>query len=753
MLRLALFIVILLNLAACGQKGAVTDAKFVIAGLTAAETASGSVMLTAFNPKSQMIFRIKMQKESETIELPDGEWVFSLVYWDDIDTEAALKVCCGQSAATLEGKELDINLLITEANCKTTDFNQPQFLESSELQPLELNQCSSFGAPAVNCDATFGTARSAFLAFPTILLSPIDNPALDDSAPSVSSACIGIAPNDGTEALTTLLPSGSANAPIPFVIRTFTGPGCTGEETVHNFRRGLLTGDEGSLRVHDYINSLDVTRILVRSGSLAPLHASVSIPAESSYKFNLSNFVTGGTPPYAFTRTPVTGTLIGTMFSGSNAPESYTVTVTDANSITTTFALSTVIATHHTIFEGNTAIIGKWSVSRPTSQLSMLSPGVFTMVSSNVPRFLNTPLLASPSIDADKYLVIEKNSTTNRLQNPVNYDSATWVKPTGITVATQGMTDISTSQEHFLVTKTTIAGTSLYQSAGALVGNHVGSVYLKEGSSRFAALRLENDTGTCTGLVVDLQTGQNVAMSGCPLLNTGPGLHGTQYIGGGWWRVWVTRQFISGTGSGVFKIYPAWNSSLNATGDANVLGSVYSFNAQIEAADRPLFPMFNYNATRGIELASMDFPTSINLSTGTFLLDWHAREPEPNKTLMSFCNGTTDLMNISIASGLPRVTIQGSNTVQENSLQDTTLASQNRIAFKLDSGAATLFKRNDSTPATTASGMSAGTPTSGYLGRNCAGTPTYHNLGARRFGYWSTVFEDVVLKEMSNDSN
>lgn len=751
MLRLALYIVLLLNLAACGQKGAVTDAKFVIAGLTAAETASGSVMLTAFNPKSQMISRIKMQNSSETLELPDGEWVISVVYWDDIDTEAALKVRCGHSQAVLEGKELAINLELTENNCKGADFNASPFDVAGELQPLELNQCATFGSPAASCDATFGTARSAQLVFPAILLSPIDNPALNASAPSIVSSCVGIAPNNGTESLTTMLPSGSADAPIPFVIRTYSGPGCTDDVTVHNFRRGLLTGDEGSLRIHDH--ATNITRILVRSGSLEPLHASVSIPAESSYKFNLSNFVTGGTPPYSFTRAPVTGTLTGTMFSGSNAPESYTVTVTDANSIVTTFSLSTVIATHHTIFEGNGAIIGKWSVSRPTSQLSMLSPGVFSTVSSNIPRFLKTPFLASPLIEADSYLVIEKNSTTNRLQNPVNYDSATWVKPTGITVATQGMTDISLNQEHFLVAKTTIAGTSLYQSAGALVGNHVGSVYLKEGSSRFAALRLENDTGTCTGLVVDLQTGQNVAMSGCPLLNTGPGLHGTQYIGGGWWRVWVTRQFISGTGSGVFKIYPAWNSSLSATGDTNVLGSVYSFNAQLEAADRPLFPMFNYNATRGIESASMDVPTSINLSTGTFLFDWHAREPEPNKTLMSFCNGTTELMKISIASGLPRVAIQGSNFVQESSLQDTTLASQNRIAFKLDSGAATLFKRNDSTPATTASGMSAGTPTSGYLARDCAASPTYHNLGARRFGYWSTVFEDVVLKEMSNDTN
>lgn len=765
MLRLP-FIIFLLALSACGEKGKVTETKFVISGLTAStpiEFSSSSSFVTAYNPNLQLIIRQQLSSNAQTLTLPNGTWYFYVVHWNSPTIETATQVRCGLVKEALTGAPLSLNLTVTMPECVTNNFNAPQFTDGANLQPLKLNQCETFGLPSDNCTATPGTILSVKITFPNIQLSPVDAPAV--SASSIGSDCIATG-GDGEINLSSIFPSGSNIAPVPFTIRAFSDAVCGTATRSYTFRRGLLTADQGDLRVYDFTTT---TRILVRDGALIPLHASLVLPAESSYRFNMNNFFSGGTPPYTFSITGSCGALSGPWYSSSGTSGgSCGMTATDALSNTATFSFATVQAAHHTIFTNTASITGKWGVLRPSTQQSMeFAPGTLEVVGPDLPRFHNTQPFGVTA--ADRYLIIEKNSTVNLLEVPANYMSGQWVKPATITVDPIGTTDISVSLPHFRISKIGAPDGSIYQILPDRGGNHVASVYLKQGTSRYAGLRLENLTGACTGLVVDLQNGATQEMNGCPLLNTGPGLHGSQYIGNGWWRVWVTRTFISGAGGGfggVFKIYPAWNTTFSNVENITATGSIFSFIPQLEGADRPLFPMAVFNQQRGPELASMESSELANINTlasgeplasGTFLLDWHSREPEPNKRLMSFCSGTTNLMDISIVGsgvdGRPRVSF-GTPSVQSGTPQDISQASQNRIAFKLQSGAARLFKRDDATPVTQPTGMgTTTTPTNIILGADCAATPVIHNLGVRRFGYWTVSFEDVVLREMSNGAN
>jgi hypothetical protein len=757
MLRPSLILALLILLCACGQKKQATETKFVISGVEASstDTVNGSLMVSAFNPATRQFLRVKMGASAQSLTLPNGSWFFSGVYWDDTNTEGA-QVHCALAQAELNGQEVSIDLSLTVNTCKQAVFTQPAFLDAGELQAIQVNQCDSFGALSANCATTPGVVASFKIVFLPYALSTLERPSFDLSG-SISSNCIDTALS-GVVSSATLIPSGSTNVPIPFVIQTFSSAGCSPSDFVSqfNFTHGLLTGDTGNTRVHDFNSTTDVTRLLIKDGSIGPLHATVAIPAETNYKFDLRNFVSGGRPPYTFSRSPVSGSLSGTIFGGSGAADVYTITATDADGVVTTFTLNTVVKSHHSIFSN--IVAGSWTVNRSSSNYSMNAPGVLSEVAPGVARFINTD--ASGAVPADRYLLNEK-PTSNLLTAPVDFTNAAWTS-SSITRTNQGATQINNDHPHFLLDKTTggVSGT-MTQDLPARGGNHVGSIYLKMGTSRFAGLRLENPThptNACTGIVIDLVTGDTTAMAGCPFMS-GIGLRGSQYLGNGWWRVWVTRQFMS-TYTGKFIVYPAWNpgTSLSPAEVTSATGTILAFNPQLEGGDRPTTAN-PYVAARSNEFIENTANVgNFSLSSGTFLLDWHAREPEPNKRLLSFCNASTRVMEIGITSGRARVTGQFSSVspfytwgVQAANLQDISASSQNRIAFKVG-GSIRLFNRGESAPVAVTGDFPATAFTRLLIGGDC-NTGNIHNVGIRRFGFWAVQFEDVVLKEMANDTN
>jgi hypothetical protein len=392
----------------------------------------------------------------------------------------------------------------------------------------------------------------------------------------------------------------------------------------------------------------------------------------------------------------------------------------------------------------------------------MNTVGVLTEVGASVPRFVNTGAIGA--VPVDKYLVNEK-PTSNLLTAPVDFTNGSAWTLASITRTSQGATLISPSHPHFLLDKSTggVSGT-ITQTLLSRAGNHVGSIYLKKGTSRFAGLRLENPTyatNPCTGIVIDLDTGDTTAMGGCPFLS-GIGLHGSQYIGNGWWRVWVTRQFIA-TYTGRFIVFPAWSpagGSLSPVEVNSATGTILAFNPQLEGGSNRPTTANSYPTTRSNETVENTANIgNFSLSSGTYLLDWHALEPtQPNKRILSFCNASTRVMEIGITNNRVRVTGQFSSTapfytwgVQAANQQDVSPSSQNRIAFKVG-GSIRLFNRGESAPVAVAGNFPATALTRALIGGDCD-TGQIHNVGIRRFGFWAAQFEDVVLKEMANDSN
>lgn len=758
MLQSLLLSTLLLLLSACGQPGKVTETKFVISGAVSAtpiDFITSQAIVTAFSLSTQQIVRVRLSGNTQSLTLPNGTWTFSVVHWDNLNTEGA-QVRCGVTKEELTGEPVSLDVSVTVAECRSLSFNESQFDTGSALQPLELNQCATFGLASDNCDLTPGQVRSVKLTFPNILLSSLFSPALDVASGSVSSGCIDISVGDGSVNLATKLPSGSANAPIPFVIRAFSSPGCTGADNIYIFHRGLLSLDRPERRVHDYIPT-NTTRILIRDGSIAALHAPLVLPAETSYKFNLNNFFTGGTTPYTFTQTGSCGSLTGSMFSGNGASTGGCgITATDANSNTATFTFSTVQKATHTIF--STPAAGDWpTLLRSTENLTLNSPGAFDLRSADIHRFSSFAAPAAPLVVTDRYLLLEKSSS-NKIIDIADLTSGAWSRSGGIPSTPTPFTTFGPELTFFVLDKSLVFSGAIAQTLPTLLGNHVASVYLKKGTSRFSALKLVTPSSTeaCRGLIVDLDNGNTTAMSGCPLMTTGPDLYGAQYVGDGWWRVWVTGNF-AGTAGQQFVIYPAWSGGtiISPTEMTATTGSVSVLLPQIEGGDRPTSAMHLSNSPRDNEYITSTVPAVVNadLTSGSFVFDWHAREPEPNKRLLSYCNGTQTVMAIEVVAGKPRVAFPSLPTSLETlTLQDVSLESQNRIAFKIGSGQLKIFKRNDATPVSMATSGYSGARDNARMGVNCDGTSP-ENMGVRRFGYWATPFEDIVLKEMSNDGN
>lgn len=365
MLKLLLFTALLCLVCACGQKGKVTETKFVIAGLapTATDPVAGALMITAYNPDTNQILRQKMGASSQSLTLPNGLWFFSALYWDDNDLSGAI-LRCGLAKEELKGEPLSINLSLTQNNCKDSELNKSTFLEAGNLQTIEINQCETFGALDESCAAFPGRARSLEVIFRSHTLSSLDNPTFDVSSGSIKSICINNSAGNGQVLPNILIPSGSIYAPIPFTIRTFVSVDCTtAPSRIFDFKNGLRYTDTASTRIHDFLGDPatdpDVTRILVNdpSGILPPLlsyigatgtSGTVGVPMSVSpttlntngapitncvsvpplptgLTINLTNCVISGTPPNTFT--PSVYSITATNAAGPSTAASVTLAV------------------------------------------------------------------------------------------------------------------------------------------------------------------------------------------------------------------------------------------------------------------------------------------------------------------------------------------------------------------------------------------------------------------------------------------
>lgn len=743
MLRLTLIIVSLFIFASCGQKGAVTETRFVIGGFAAgqANPINGSLLLTAFNPTTQQILRLKMGESSQSLILPNGRWNFTIVYWDSQNTEAASSVRCGNTKTELTGGDETLDIILTQANCFNQHFNNPDFIDSSDWQPLELHQCDTIGDPNSNC-ATVGNAESVRIIFPSFQLNPLDTlsmiPRLDD----VKSGCIASSGLSQIN-LSTKIPTGSFANPQPFIVQAFKDSNCQTPPVNFVFRRGLLSAATAATKVHDYTaDTPDKTRIFIAtSSSLYAVADPLLIPAENVYPLDLTSMISGGTPPYTFTKSASTSTLTqeGILTPG-NTDQTFSVTATDALGSAVTFEVQTVRFATHTRFSNGA--IGSWPTKRPSDgAFRMSSLGAFQLVNKDVGRFWHTPL--------DRYFLVEREET-----NYVLYSSqlvnASWTKNAATAV---NFSDPNLTANVSILTKNSAASSFVEQNViHPDVGTMVVSAFFKQGSSTNAVLTSTNNS-VCRGVHYNFSTGTLSALtaSGCA---TAPLTQGVMDIGNGWWRVWFS--YPSGSIDSNVKIYPAWGISPSAEfsgGGAN--NDIGVFNVQLEEAQYPTSPI-NTNGAPVTRAAEYHQNTSqaglITPNSGTLLLDYHplgvSSEPFP---LLSFCTGSSRILEISrIGTGVPKVSVYD-NGAQVGFVDGITTEApvHNRIVARLGNSELKMAMRGQSTISQGARSGSSVTPQRILMGQTCDGV-TNQTLGVRRVGFWPAEFHDLVIQQMAN---
>ena len=754
MIKFTIIAPILLLLCACGQKAKVTETKFVIAGLAGvpADTVDGSLMVTAYNVDTKQILRRKMNSNSLGLTLPNGIWHFSGLYWSANNTEIA-SIRCAITKAELKGEEVSVDLSMTQANCLGGDFQKSTFIDLATFQPIEINQCNAFGDPNITCDTSKGDALGIKIIFPSISLSSLDNFIEDSGSGETASACIDNSSLNGFFPSFTKIPSGSDHSPIPFIIKTYRDDTCTVAGKTFRFPRGLLSDASASSRIYDFTTpDPDLTRIFLLDTTHAPLsalYASFSAPAEVDYKINLSQFVTGGTPPFTFSRTPSDASTISLLgfFAASGSPETYTITAIDADGQTINFQITTVASTHHTNFTSMTS--GDWQAFRSSIGTSMIpTPGSLSIVSPDAPRFMNTLAGFQP---AQRFLLQERIST-NYLEYSSDFSQAQWIK-SNVTPVGQGATGISSSIPHFRMAKGSTLSGSVRQESSVGFDDFTASIYLKKESSDVAALVIyDGSMSNCAGLAFEFNTG-NITPLTSPCTIPAPGRYGAQFIGNGWWRIWVSKNI--GTMTTGLKLYPAWNSTLSSLENILAVGNVLAFQAQLEPGTHPSSPIHTTVTSDFRDSEYYRNSTShaaFTASGGTLVFDWHPLGDESDKKLVSFCNGSNPVMEIERLSNKARFNmfLAGNNNgfVQASSDQDP---QNNRTAFRINGGDITLVNRGDPVPITANTPGTSDTLTAIYFGKDCIGNITESNMGVRRIGFWNTLFTDEVLRQMTQD--
>ena len=171
-------------------------------------------------------------------------------------------------------------------------------------------------------------------------------------------------------------------------------------------------------------------------------------------------------------------------------------------------------------------------------------------------------------------------SVTNLLLQSQTLDNASWIK-TSITVSANATTAPDGTTTADLVTTTATSGTSFYNDTAGIspASAYTLSFYAKANSGNdFIAAILFTPTGTNGARVwCNTTTG---AVSGAVLINSATGLSsGSQSIGNGWWRFWVT---VTPNGAGTTLRAELDQSTASGSYTSASGGSNYIWGAQLE---------------------------------------------------------------------------------------------------------------------------------------------------------------------------
>jgi hypothetical protein len=156
-MRVLIIFICLLALTACGQKSGKVKleltSSFSVSGNSAfGNKAAGGLMVWGMSKDGDSFSRVLSDSSNIELDLPNGEWTFTAVAWESsndtlLDKD---KLRCARSAQMkLEGKDVEVNLEMEEANCANASFRG-----GSSIAPpnLNLNLCQNALAVGVAGD-------------------------------------------------------------------------------------------------------------------------------------------------------------------------------------------------------------------------------------------------------------------------------------------------------------------------------------------------------------------------------------------------------------------------------------------------------------------------------------------------------------------------------------------------------------------------------------------------------------------------
>ncbi|MDR3450724.1 MAG: hypothetical protein P4M15_13445 [Alphaproteobacteria bacterium] len=260
------------------------------------------------------------------------------------------------------------------------------------------------------------------------------------------------------------------------------------------------------------------------------------------------------------------------------------------------------------------ALDSRLNFARASNAWFRNASGLLTQAASNTPRFDYDP--ASLSLNG---LLIEGQRTNIFLQSG---NPGAWAK-TNVTITSNAATAPDGTTTAALVTDTTASGFHNVQQNLSGSGTNWWSVYLKQGTIRYAVLAVPANGNVTYSVLVDLQTGAFVSAQ----TNNSPS--GTGYLiqnaGNGWWRVSVSQTATGAIYPNIFlstsatPVFVTAQPSYTGTGT----GTIYVWGGQVETASAfptSYIPTTTTSATRaGDSLYTASLPW-FNPAAGSFAL-------------------------------------------------------------------------------------------------------------------------------------
>ncbi|PJB54679.1 MAG: hypothetical protein CO099_00225 [Bdellovibrio sp. CG_4_9_14_3_um_filter_39_7] len=746
--KLVLFLIFLMAFG-CGKKASVTRTTLTLGAINLSQ--NGDVYVTAKNMDLNQFQSFIITSDTDTFDIPNGNWIFHGYHWDGGGALAG-NFFCGSQTMALIGGDAIVDLNLTQANCLLPQFTDATATDLSLVQTIDVTHCNDLSTViggSVNCDTHPSYGKSFRVIIPEIIVSDPNQPAIS-TGKFIASPCYAISAGVSRNSLTLRIPSGNANMPFPFLIRSFDQVSCTGVIQDTKFPRGLLSLNTTERKViDDTTPTPDVTSIYVKffpaGGTELSLNpASVNIPAETIYNFDLSKFVTGGIGTITYSLSSGTGSLTGSVYTPSGSPETAIINVSDDTGLIIPLTLVSYSAI---LQDFTTSTSYGWASTRSSVGNNLIAANTISQSAANAVRLAKDP---SDSLIG----ILSEGPSTNICTRSDVLNTTPWSIPAGaLTITNPSMTLSSISNEASLNDTDTvntnssyIFGTTTPTSPGL---DYTFSVFLKAGTSNIANVYLQDAGSSCVCLVVDLSTGASTNCSFC-----GGGTSGVIPYPNGWYQVWMKE---NRAGSGIYpRIYPAWNSALSPSLNMLSTGNILAWGAQLENSSSPSSPIVTTGTavTRTADsLSESTFAATINKNQGTFLLFWNNQLDATPGSLLNF------IFNASPTDAGIRFHKDGAGRVVATITRDgaatdvvtsgiNLLDGNNKYLFSYDA-TSMLSLLNDNTQVYNGirSSVSTNSYDKAWLG-STDGVNDPSKLIMKKIYYWSVNFSDVVLKQM-----